>query len=86
MFEQFIQYLIYIVLGLLGFIMRAQHNRVENIRRDIEQLKVELAKQDQQNMELYSNVRRIDSNIDKLFDRIDQVLEILRVDKSCDDS
>ena len=84
MFEQFVQYLIYIVLGLLGFILRAQHNRVEKLRSDVERLKVEIAKQDQQNMELYNNVKRIDSNIDKLFDKLDLVLDLIREDQKCD--
>lgn len=83
MFEQFVQYLVYIVLGLLGFILKAQHSRQELMRRDIEKLKVELARQDQQNAELYSNVKRIDSNIDKLFDKVDQVLDLMRDDSSC---
>lgn len=84
MFEQFVQYLVYIVLGLLGFMLKSQHTRQEVMRRDIERLKVELARQDQQNAELYSNVKRIDSNIDKLFDKVDQVLDIIRVDDKCD--
>lgn len=83
MFEQFVQYLVYIVLGLLGFMLKAQHSRQEMMRRDIERLKVELAKQDQQNAELYNNVKRIDSNIDKLFDKLDQVLDLIRDDQSC---
>ena len=83
MFEQFVQYLVYIVLGLLGFMLQAQHSRQELMRRDIEKLKVELARQDQQNAELYSNVKRIDSNIDKLFDKVDQVLDLMRDDSSC---
>ena len=84
MFDQFVQYLIYIVLGLLGFILRSQHTRVEKMRNDVEVLKVEIAKQDQQNMELYNNVKRIDSNIDKLFDKLDLVLDLIRDEKNCD--
>ena len=74
MFEEIIQYLIYGIAGLGAFIIRSLWLRIEKLRDDLEDVRIEVAKMSQENMELYNNVKRIDSNIDKLFDKIDQLL------------
>lgn len=74
MFDEVIQYLIYGIAGLGAFIIRSLWLRIEKLRDDIEDVRVEMAKQGKENMELYNNVSRIDANIDKLFDKIDQLL------------
>lgn len=72
-----IQYIFYGVLGLVGWIIRNQWVKIEKIRDDVTKVQIELTKQKQENSELYNNIRRIDINIDKLFDKIEHLITIV---------
>jgi peptidoglycan hydrolase CwlO-like protein len=76
--EEIIQYLLYGVLGVGSWIIRQQWVKLESLKDQINRTQIELTKQSQENSELYNNVRRIDDNIDKLFDKIDTLLTIVR--------
>jgi len=76
--EDIIQYLLYGVLGVGSWIIRQQWVKLESLKDQINRTQIELTKQSQENSELYNNVRRIDDNIDKLFDKIDTLLTIVR--------
>ena len=76
--EIILKYLVYGLIGLGGYIARSHAKRLEQAEIKINRLKVELAKNSQQNNELYNNVKRIDSNIDKLFNRIDDLIDAVR--------
>lgn len=76
--ELVVKYLIYALVGICGYVIRSHSKRLEDAEQKINRLKVELAKNSQQNNELYNNVKRIDSNIDKLFNRIDDLIDAVR--------
>lgn len=76
--EIIIKYLLYVLVGLCGYMLRSHSRRLKEAEDKIQQLRVDLVKNSQQNTELYNNVQRIDSNIDKLFDKIDDLLDVIR--------
>jgi cell division protein FtsB len=75
--EALIMYVIYGSLALLGWIIRQQYLKLERLKDSVAKLDKELARQSQENSELYNNIKRIDINIDKLFDRVDKLLTLL---------
>jgi peptidoglycan hydrolase CwlO-like protein len=79
--EELVQYLIYALLGFIGWVVQRQWVKVETLKDKVNKVEVELAKQKQENSELYNNIRRIDTNIDKLFDKIDTLLDLVKTKK-----
>lgn len=79
--DQVFQYFLYGALGMFGWLIQRQWVKVEALKDKINKLEVELAKQKQENNELYNNVRRIDTNIDKLFDKLETLLDLVRSKK-----
>ena len=79
--EQFVQYFLYGILGLFGWVVRHQWVKVETLKDQLNAVKVELAKQKQENSELYNNIKRIDTNIDRLFEKIDTLLDLVKSKK-----
>ena len=76
-----LQYLLYGVLGMFGWLIKRQWVNVEMLKDKLNKLEVELAKQKQENSELYNNIRRIDTNIDKLFEKLDTLLDLVKSKK-----
>lgn len=78
MFESLIQYILSAAIGLGGMLLRSIWNRLERQKGQLDELSISLARNEQQNKELYNNISRIDKNIDSLFNKIDELLDETR--------
>ena len=52
--------------------------RVDRFEADIGDMRVEIARQQQENRELHTHIRRIDKNLDDLFRKVDELLYAIR--------
>lgn len=69
------------VIGFLGWVIRHQWLKVDTLKERITKNELEITRQRQENSELYNNIKRIDTNIDRLFDKVDKLLDIMRSEK-----
>ena len=76
-----IDILLGVVLALFGFIMKYIIGRVQDNESKIDNLRVDLAKQGQENQELYSNIKRIDRNISEIYKKIDELIITVRTNE-----
>jgi hypothetical protein len=70
-----------VVMGLFGFIMKYLTGRIRDNEIKIDNLRVDLAKQGQENQELYSNIKRIDQNLSDIFKKLDELIFTIRSGK-----
>ena len=61
-----------VVLGSAVF--KYMFSRIKDNTEKIDQLRVEMAKQGQENQELYTNIKRIDTNITEIYRKLDALL------------
>tara|TARA_Y100000004_G_scaffold118679_1_gene133381 strand:+ start:1558 stop:1806 length:249 start_codon:yes stop_codon:yes gene_type:complete len=61
-----------VVLGSAVF--KYMFARIKDNTEKIDQLRVEMAKQGQENQELYTNIKRIDTNITEIYRKLDDLL------------
>ena len=61
-----------VVLGSAVF--KYMFSRMKDNTEKIEKLRVEMAKQGQENQELYTNIKRIDTNITEIYRKLDDLL------------
>ena len=52
--------------------------RIRDNEVKIDNLRVDMAKQGQENQELYSNVKRIDANLSEIFKKLDELIITVR--------
>lgn len=78
MMEDVIKYLVYVVMALGGYVLRSHAKRMDEVEKKVNRFQVDLAKNNQQNSELFNNIKRIDTNIDRLFDKMDQMFEEIK--------
>ena len=78
MMEELVKYLVYVIMALGGFVLRTHAKKMEELEKKINRFQVDLAKNNQQNSELFNNIKRIDMNIDRLFEKMDQMFEELK--------
>lgn len=71
MLEGLVEYLIYGAIGLLTVILKSLWTKLDALRCEIEETKIDMVKREGENKELYHNIQRVDRNIDDLFDKID---------------
>jgi len=69
-----IDILLGVVLGLFGFIMKYIIGRVQDNESKIDDLRVDLAKQGQENQELYNHIKRIDRNLSEIYKKLDELI------------
>tara|TARA_R110002167_G_scaffold116467_7_gene291597 strand:- start:3099 stop:3350 length:252 start_codon:yes stop_codon:yes gene_type:complete len=74
MMDGLVEYLIYGAIGLLTLVLKSMWRKVDELRGEIEETKLDMVKRESENKELYHNIQRVDRNIDDLFDKIDCVL------------
>ena len=70
--------LLALVLGSFGFIIKYMTGRIRDNETKIDNLRVDLAKQGQENQELYANIKRIDSNLGEIFKKLDELIITVR--------
>jgi septal ring factor EnvC (AmiA/AmiB activator) len=67
-----------ILLGAVSFlgvaVFKYMFSRIKDNTDKIDQLRVEMAKQGQENQELYTNIKRIDTNITEIYRKLDDLL------------
>jgi hypothetical protein len=73
-----IDVLLGVVLGLFGFIIKYILGRTQDNQTKIDDLRVDLATQGQENKELYSHIKRIDINLSEIFKKLDELIVIMR--------
>lgn len=69
-----IDILLGVVLGLFGFIMKYIIGRVQDNEAKVDNLRVDLAKQGQENQELYNHIKRIDRNLSEIYKKLDELI------------
>ena len=67
-----------VVMGLFGFIMKYMTGRIRDNEVKIDDLRVDLAKQGQENQELYANIKRVDTNLSEIYKKLDELIIIVR--------
>lgn len=67
-----------IVMSLFGFIMKYMTGRIRDNETKIDNLRVDLAKQGQENQELYANIKRIDNNLGEIYKKLDELIITVR--------
>lgn len=70
--------LLAVVMGLFGFIMKYMTGRIRDNEVKIDDLRVDLAKQGQENQELYANIKRIDNNLSEIYKKLDELIITVR--------
>ena len=78
MFEELLQYIAWAAVGLIGYLLKTIWSRLDAQKQQLDELSITLAKNGEQNKELYNNISRLDKNIDLLFDKIDELLDETR--------
>lgn len=63
---------------LLVFFFQRQNVRVDRIEDRMNQVRIEVARQQQENKELHTHIRRIDKNLDELFKKMEEILLLVR--------
>ena len=76
-----IDVLLGVVLALFGCIMKYIIGRVQDNESKIDTLRVDLAKQGQENQELYNHIKRIDRNLSEIYKKIDELILTVRTNK-----
>ena len=69
-----IDILLGVVLALFGFIMKYITGRVQDNESKIDDLRVDLAKQGQENQELYNHIKRIYRNLSEIYKKLDEII------------
>lgn len=76
-----IDLLLGVVLALFAFIMKYLTGRVQDNEIKVDNLRVDLAKQGQENQELYSNITRIDNNLREIYKKLDELIITVKTNK-----
>lgn len=63
-----------VVAMLGGAIAKYMFSRIKDNTEKLDQVRVSMAKQGQENKELYSHIKRIDSNITEIYRKLDDLL------------
>ena len=67
------------ILGtVLGFFFHRQNTRVDRIEARVNEVRIEIARQQQENKELQTHIHRIDKNLDELFKKMEEILFAVR--------
>ena len=60
--------------SILTFFMHRQNTRIDRLDGHISDVRIEIARQQQENKELQSHIKRIDKNLDELFKKMEEIL------------
>tara|TARA_Y100000588_G_scaffold158763_1_gene172661 strand:+ start:455 stop:718 length:264 start_codon:yes stop_codon:yes gene_type:complete len=64
------------VFGL--YLYQRNNTRVDGVERRVNDLRVGLARAQQENKELQAHIKRIDKNISELFAKVDELLKMMQ--------
>lgn len=73
-----IDLLLGLIMALAGAIMKYLFGRIKENTDKIDDLRVDLAKQGQENKELYSHIKRIDDTLNEMHRKLDEVYITMR--------
>ena len=63
---------------ILTFFLHRQNARIDRIAGHVANVRIEIARQQQENKELQSHIKRIDKNLDELFKKMEEILFAVR--------
>ena len=66
------------VVSIAVFFLHRQGSRIDRFEKDVNDMRVELARQRQENKGLAQHIRRIDKNLDDLFKKVEEILMLFR--------
>lgn len=64
--------------SLLVFFLSRQNARIDRIDDSLNDVRIDVARQQQENKELHTHIQRIDKNLDDLFKKTEEVLIAVR--------
>ena len=73
-----IDILIGLVMASFGFTIKYMTGRIKDNEVKIDDLRVDIAKQGQENQELYKNIERIDRNLQEIYKKLDDLIITIR--------
>jgi hypothetical protein len=73
-----IDVLIGLVMASFGFTIKYMTGRIKDNEVKIDDLRVDIAKQGQENQELYKNIERIDRNLQEIYKKLDDLILTIR--------
>lgn len=65
-------------MASFGFTIKYMTGRIKDNEIKIDDLRVDLAKQGQENQELYANIKRIDNNLTEIYKKLDELIITVR--------
>lgn len=60
------------------YLIQRINNRMDKMQHELTLVQVNLARAQQENVELHTHIRRIDKNIDDLFKKVEELLVVVR--------
>lgn len=66
------------VSTILVFFFSRQNARLDTIESRVNEVRIEVARQQQENKELHTHIHRIDKNLDELFKKMEEILLLIR--------
>jgi septal ring factor EnvC (AmiA/AmiB activator) len=64
--------------SILMFFIHRQNTRIDRLDEHISDVRIEIARQQQENKELQTHIHRIDKNLDELFKKMEEILFAVR--------
>lgn len=63
---------------VLTFFFHRQNGRMDTLDVRVNEVRIEIARQQQENKELQTHIHRIDKNLDELFKKMEEILFAVR--------
>jgi septal ring factor EnvC (AmiA/AmiB activator) len=67
-----------VLTSILTFFLHRQSVRIDRIDMHLSNVRIEIARQQQENKELQTHIHRIDKNLDELFKKMEEILFVVR--------
>lgn len=67
-----------VLTSILTFFLHRQSIHIDRIDAHLANVRIEIARQQQENKELQTHIQRIDKNLDELFKKMEEILFVVR--------